>query len=162
LKAGDPAAAQPLWERYVGRLVRLARTRLRQTRGRAADEEDVALSAFASFCKGAEQGRFPRLDDRHDLWQLLLVLTARKAAGLVQRGARLKGGGGSEGGGVGPGRGPGSLAGGAGPLTPGAPGPGAAPGGLPGADSPAGPLPPVARAAADRAGVPPGGGPHPP
>ena len=27
----------------------------------AADEEDVALSAFDSFCRGAEQGRFPRL-----------------------------------------------------------------------------------------------------
>ena len=37
--------------------------------GRLADEEDVALSAFDSFCRGAEQGRFPRLDDRDDLWQ---------------------------------------------------------------------------------------------
>jgi hypothetical protein len=59
LKAGDHAAAQPLWERYFGRLVGLARARLRGARGHAADEEDVALSAFASFCKGAEQGRFP-------------------------------------------------------------------------------------------------------
>src|SRR5207249_6675395 len=53
LKDGDPAAAQPLWERYFGRLVGLARDRLRGAARRAADEEDVALSAFDSFCRGA-------------------------------------------------------------------------------------------------------------
>src|SRR5262249_39421551 len=94
LKAGDHAAAQPLWERYFERLVRLARARLRGARGRAADEEDVALSAFASFCKGVQNGRFPRLEGRHDLRQLLLALPARKAAALVNRERRLKRGGG--------------------------------------------------------------------
>ena len=34
-----------------------------------ADEEDVALSAFDSLCRGAVEGRFPRLDDRNDLWR---------------------------------------------------------------------------------------------
>src|SRR5262245_62417052 len=38
LKAGDRAAAQPLWERYFRRLVALARTRLQGTPRRAADE----------------------------------------------------------------------------------------------------------------------------
>ncbi len=55
----------------------------RQTPGRPrgpADEEDVALSAFNSFFGGVAKGRFPRLDDRNDLWRILLVLTARKAA----------------------------------------------------------------------------------
>ncbi len=59
-----------------------------------ADEEDVALSAFDSFCRGAEQGRFPRLDDRRDLWRLLLVLTSRKAAHQVRDERRAKRGGG--------------------------------------------------------------------
>ena len=59
LKAGDPDAAQELWERYFRRLVGLARKKLRAAPRRAADEEDVALSAFDSFCRGAEQGRFP-------------------------------------------------------------------------------------------------------
>jgi DNA-directed RNA polymerase specialized sigma24 family protein len=94
LKAGDPAAAQPLWQRYFGRLVGLARDRLRGAPRRAADEEDVALSAFDSFCRAAEQGRFPRLDDRDDLWQLLVLLTARKAIDLAQREGRQKRGGG--------------------------------------------------------------------
>ena len=59
LKAGDRAAAQPLWERYFRRLVGLARARLRGRPARAADEEDVALSAFDSFCRRAEARPVP-------------------------------------------------------------------------------------------------------
>src|SRR5262249_8084676 len=61
LRAGDPVAAQTLWERYFRRLVGLARQKLRALPRRAADEEDVALSAFDSFCKGAARGRYPHL-----------------------------------------------------------------------------------------------------
>jgi hypothetical protein len=55
LKAGNAAAAQPLWERYFTRLVQLARAKLRATRhgSPVEDEEDAALSAFNSFCDGA-------------------------------------------------------------------------------------------------------------
>jgi len=95
LKAGDPDAAQQLWERYFRRLVGLARKKLRAAPRRAADEEDVALSAFDSFCRGAEQDRFPRLNDRFDLWQLLVLLTARKAYDLAQHERRQKRGGGA-------------------------------------------------------------------
>jgi DNA-directed RNA polymerase specialized sigma24 family protein len=49
-----------------------------------AGPEDVALSAFDSFCRGAEQGRFPQLGDRDDLWRLLFVITERKAIDLVK------------------------------------------------------------------------------
>src|SRR5262245_32075275 len=93
LQVGDPAAAQPLWERYFQRLVALARARLQGAPRRVADEEDVALSAFDSFCRGAEHGRFPQLADRDDLWRLLVVLTARKACHLVRDQQRLKRGG---------------------------------------------------------------------
>jgi len=95
LKAGDPDAAQKLWERYFRRLVGLARKKLRAAPRRAADEEDVALSAFDSFCRGAEQDRFPQLHDRLDLWQLLVLLTARKAFDLAQHERRQKRGGGA-------------------------------------------------------------------
>jgi DNA-directed RNA polymerase specialized sigma24 family protein len=98
LRAGDPAAAQPLWERYFHRLVELARARLRGAPRRAADEEDAALSAFDSFLRGAARGRFPRLADRDDLWRLLVVITARKALHLVRDAGRLKRGGGTPGG----------------------------------------------------------------
>jgi DNA-directed RNA polymerase specialized sigma24 family protein len=94
LKAGDPAAVEKLWEGYFQRLVRLARARLQAAPRRAADEEDVALSAFDSFCRGAGEGRFPRLSGRQDLWQLLVLLTARKAANLVRDERRGRRGGG--------------------------------------------------------------------
>jgi DNA-directed RNA polymerase specialized sigma24 family protein len=93
LKAGDPAAVKPLWDGYFARLVALARARLRTLPRAAADEEDVALSAFDSFCRGAGAGRFPRLDDRDDLWQVLFVITTRKAIGLVRHETREKRGG---------------------------------------------------------------------
>ena len=95
LKAGDPDAAQKLWERYFRRLVGLARKKLRAAPRRAADEEDVALSAFDSFCRGVEKERFPQLHDRLDLWQLLVLLTARKASDLAQHERRQKRGGGA-------------------------------------------------------------------
>jgi DNA-directed RNA polymerase specialized sigma24 family protein len=88
LKAGDGEAAQRLWEAYFGRLVALARAKLRGITTRAADEEDVALSAFDSLCRRAEAGRFPLLADRNDLWQLLLVITLRKAVNLVRHEGR--------------------------------------------------------------------------
>jgi RNA polymerase sigma factor (sigma-70 family) len=78
LQAGDASAAQPLWERYFRQLVRLARERLQRAGARNRDEEDLALSAFASFCLGVQHGRFPQLRDRNDLWRLLVMLTARK------------------------------------------------------------------------------------
>jgi DNA-directed RNA polymerase specialized sigma24 family protein len=90
LQAGDRAAAQKLWERYFQQLVRLARRKLRGTPRQAADEEDVALSAFDSFYRAAEAGRFPRLSDRDDLWQLLIIITDRKAADLAQHVRRQK------------------------------------------------------------------------
>jgi DNA-directed RNA polymerase specialized sigma24 family protein len=91
LKDGDRAAASPLWEAYFHRLVALSRDRLRGTPRRAADEEDVALAAFDSFYRRAEQGKFPRLQDRDDLWRLLFVLTVRKAIDLARREARQPG-----------------------------------------------------------------------
>jgi DNA-directed RNA polymerase specialized sigma24 family protein len=54
----------------------------------------VALSAFDSFCRAAEHSRFPQLLDRSDLWQLLVLITARKAVRLVKHESRQKRGGG--------------------------------------------------------------------
>src|SRR5262245_37415657 len=93
-KAGGDTAARELWRRYFESLVRLARARLRASPRTAEDEEDVALSAFDSFLAGAARGRFPRLDDRHDLWRILVTITTRKALDQVNRQRRRKRGGG--------------------------------------------------------------------
>jgi DNA-directed RNA polymerase specialized sigma24 family protein len=91
----DPdVAAQRLWERYFDRLVHLARDRRRGGPRGPADAEDAALSAFDSFCRGATGRRLPRLDDRDDLWSLLVTITARKAADQLRRERRQKRGGG--------------------------------------------------------------------
>ncbi len=94
LGAGDQDAAQQLWERYFARMVRLAEKKLPRHARRAFDEEDVALSAFNSFCAGVEQGRFPQLADAQDLWRLLVVITARKAQEHLRHQRRQKRGGG--------------------------------------------------------------------
>jgi RNA polymerase sigma factor (sigma-70 family) len=95
LKSGGDIAAQHLWERYFERLVHLARKKLQNARRprTVEDEEDAALSAFDSFCRGVERGRFPRLADRDDLWRLLVVLTVRKALDQIQRQGAAKRGG---------------------------------------------------------------------
>lgn len=90
LKRGDDEAAQKIWESYFTRLVGLARRHLRGTVRALADEEDVVLSAFDSFFRGARAGRFPRLSDRDDLWQLLVLLTRRKTCDLVEHNGRQK------------------------------------------------------------------------
>jgi RNA polymerase sigma factor (sigma-70 family) len=95
LKDDDSVVFQRLWERYFHKLVSLARKKLQSLPRRVADEEDVALEAFHSFCRGARDGRFPKLVDRNDLWQLLVMLTARKAANLQRHHLRQKRGGGN-------------------------------------------------------------------
>ncbi len=95
LKEGDPQAAQELWSRYFEKLVRLARKKLQGSSRRMADEEDVALSAFHSFCEGAAQGKFPQLDDRDNLWRVMVIITARKASRLSEHERRQKRGGGN-------------------------------------------------------------------
>jgi RNA polymerase sigma factor (sigma-70 family) len=95
LAGGDQAAAQQLWERYYERLIRLAKRKLSGVPLRAADDEDVVLSAFDSFCEGVAAGRFPQLHDRHDLWKLLVTITVRKAMAQLRRHGRAKRGAGS-------------------------------------------------------------------
>lgn len=82
IQEGEQEAAQKLWERYFDRLVRLSCKFLRDTPRGMADEEDVALSAFDSFCRAAKRGRFPSLSDRQELWRILVKLAARKSIDL--------------------------------------------------------------------------------
>lgn len=90
----DEEAAHEIWMAYFPKLVRLAREKLGSHPRRAADEEDIALSAMKSFFRGAEAGRF-ELHDRHDLWNLLVTITVRKVTAERRRFMAEKRGGGA-------------------------------------------------------------------
>lgn len=96
LKTGDSLAAQKLWEAYFQQMVELARRKLEGAKRAVADEEDVALSAFKSFCLAARQGKYPQLVDRSNLWPLLMAITANKSVDLIRHENRRKRGGGEE------------------------------------------------------------------
>lgn len=86
LKANqDSMAAQHLWQQYMERLAHVAKRKLGRLPRRVSDEEDVALSAFAAFLEGNEKGRFAKLEDRDDLWQILIMITERKSIELQRR-----------------------------------------------------------------------------
>jgi DNA-directed RNA polymerase specialized sigma24 family protein len=80
LAGKDDRADHELWQRYFQRLVGLARRKLGEGQRQVADEEDVVVSVFDSFLQGARDQRFRQLENRDDLWQILVMLTARKAA----------------------------------------------------------------------------------
>jgi DNA-directed RNA polymerase specialized sigma24 family protein len=93
LKEGQSTAAERLWGRYFDRLVALARQKLEGANRQAADEEDIALSAFYSLCAGARAGQFAELEDRNNLWLLLVAITTHKSIDLIRRENRQKRGG---------------------------------------------------------------------
>jgi RNA polymerase sigma factor (sigma-70 family) len=94
LKAGQPEAADALWHQYYERVVTVARRRLRFAPYQAVeDAEDVALSAIHGLYDGLAHGRFPHLNDRVDLWKLLVAITVKKALVHRRRYGRLKRGG---------------------------------------------------------------------
>ena len=84
LKQQDDDSARQIWERYFDKLIHLARRKLGNYR-REYDEEDAVLSAFNSFFVGVKQNRFPDLNDRDNLWRILVVITARKAVAQKRR-----------------------------------------------------------------------------
>jgi DNA-directed RNA polymerase specialized sigma24 family protein len=93
LRAGDAAAAAALWDRFFPRLVALARKTLAGRPQRVADADDAVQSAFASFCARVRGGEF-HVGDRADLWNLLGVITARKARRQARRELAERRGGG--------------------------------------------------------------------
>lgn len=93
LRAGSPAAAAALWERFFPRLVALARKTLSGRPQRVADADDAVQSAFASFCLRVRAGEYD-VGNRTDLWNLLGVITANKARMQARRESAAKRGGG--------------------------------------------------------------------
>lgn len=57
LKAGHLDEATPLWTKYFCWLAGFARQKLSGNPQRVADEEDIAISVFHSFCRGVQEDR---------------------------------------------------------------------------------------------------------
>jgi RNA polymerase sigma factor (sigma-70 family) len=74
---GDSVAAQQLFERYVDRLVALARRRLSPSLASRVDPEDVVQSVFRTFFVRLQDGQF-QLEQQDDLCKLLVRITIHK------------------------------------------------------------------------------------
>lgn len=85
LKNQDEAAATRLWERYFPRLLRLARHFYGGKPLPVIDAEDVAQSAFKSFCLRTMSGEIHELRDREGIWNLLAQITRRKYQQALER-----------------------------------------------------------------------------
>ena len=75
--AGSESAADRIFQRYVKRLSRLARTRLTPRVAARVDPEDIVMSAWRSFFVGSRQNQFD-VDRSGDLWALLARITLLK------------------------------------------------------------------------------------
>lgn len=77
VQADSESAAAAVFERYVERLTRLARSRLAAELAARVDPEDIVQSAYRSFFVAARQGRFT-VSESGDLWRLLVEVTLHK------------------------------------------------------------------------------------
>ena len=82
-RAGDQDAARQLVDRYLDRLVALARRRLSQRLASRVDPEDVVQSVFRTFFCHAREGKF-QIKDQDDLCKLLMRITVHKVLKQVE------------------------------------------------------------------------------
>lgn len=82
--AGEPAAAGVIFDRYVERVLALARSRMGGKLRRRVDAEDVAQSAFRSFFVHAKEQEYS-LAQPGDLWRLLAGITLNKLYGQIEK-----------------------------------------------------------------------------
>ena len=93
-RRGETGALSELIERFRPRLLALAHSTLAGRLVRFADAEDAMQSAIVSFWERVESGGFDDDLDRNDLWNVLGVMTVRKALKLKARENAQKRGGG--------------------------------------------------------------------
>lgn len=94
LRDGNRDGTDELWKHFYSRLVRLAHNRMNARFRRVSSGEDIAATAIAECFKSLEEGRFPELKDRHDLWSRLAQITERRALNEIRKQTTLKAGGG--------------------------------------------------------------------
>ncbi len=85
LKRGDESAVREVWDRFFEPLQKLALERVNAQDRKTRDEEDLALSAINAFQHCVRNGRYESIDDRNDVWHLLVTIVERKAIDHVRR-----------------------------------------------------------------------------
>jgi RNA polymerase sigma-70 factor (ECF subfamily) len=83
LRAGDEAAAREVFQRFVGKLICLARRQFNAVLRGKVDPEDVVQSAYKSFFLRHGAGKL-EVKDWGNLWGLLTVITLRKCLDRVE------------------------------------------------------------------------------
>jgi DNA-directed RNA polymerase specialized sigma24 family protein len=78
LQAGQSEAAEPLWKRYQAKLVSIATQQLDESPDRSVDGEDLVQSSFGNVCLAVQNGKYPDIDNREDLWGLLYIATVNR------------------------------------------------------------------------------------
>lgn len=104
LDSVENQAAERLWSLYFARMVGVARSKLSNFKRATLDEEEIALSAFKSFCLALRAGNAVADQSNVNLWPLLVTLTLNKAIDHIRRENRQKRGGPKASGDAGPGR----------------------------------------------------------
>ena len=87
---GNQEAALQLWLRYARSLERLVRSRHVGALNAAANEEDLVQSVFHALWSGAAAGQWDNVQNRMELWWVLLAITRHKALKRQTYNARLK------------------------------------------------------------------------
>lgn len=82
-RSGDQDAAKKLFERYVEKLVALAKRRISERLSARIDAEDVVQSVFRTFFLRAREGQF-KIQDPDDLCRLLARMTVHKTLRKVE------------------------------------------------------------------------------
>lgn len=77
VRDGDEDAARAVFDRYLTRLVALARSRLSEKLARKIDADDIVQSALRSFFVRARDGQYA-IERAGDLWALLASITKHK------------------------------------------------------------------------------------
>jgi len=90
MRGGDSIVVHALAERYFKKLGDAARRRLHKINQNLHDEEDVANFVLEAVFRNIAQGRYPDLQDRDDLWFLMLAITQRRISSILKRDRRQK------------------------------------------------------------------------
>jgi RNA polymerase sigma-70 factor, ECF subfamily len=76
-RKGDQDAAREIVERFMGRLLLLARRRISQRLASRVDPEDIVQSAYRTFFRRVKEGQFV-FAEQDDLCKLLMRITLHK------------------------------------------------------------------------------------